>query len=82
MAESSNPRSRAKRVSLMRTSVWMPLSAKKAMAAITRLTTRVAAASSLVCRLNSAHQRASRCHQLRGAWVEVLLTEGEEAPAA
>ena len=33
---------------------------------ITRLTTRVATASSLVCRLNSAHQRPNPTHQERG----------------
>ena len=64
----------------MRTSAWMPLSAKKVMPVIIRLTTRVAAASSLVCRLNSAHQRLSRTHQAGlAAVLAAVLTAGVAA---
>jgi len=49
----------------MRASIWMPLREKKVRPVITRLTTRVATASSLVCRLNSAHQRWMASPRLR-----------------
>ena len=49
----------------MRASIWMPLREKKVSPVITRLTTRVATASNLVCRLNSAHQRWMASPRLR-----------------
>ena len=57
----------------MRASIWMPLRAKKVRPVMTMLTTRVATASNLVCRLNSAHQAAKRAGRF---FVETL--EGTE----